>query len=130
MAALEGRALRLAFSGLTMADLQRVETLADSQRRARDIATALDINLELHLALYAPARIPLMLDLIRTCHSQSRRYGQVARQVLGPALPPDCPSHRDLIEVCRRGALEEAIELLDRHILRPVEALLPHLPAR
>lgn len=126
MVGLEIQALSLALPHLTEKDLARAEQLSARRSTIRSPISAADLNYEFHAALYMPARSPRLLELIRRHHVLVRRYIHEFFAREEAARPPD----RDLLLSCREGDERQAIGVLTRHIMEPVERVCSILDER
>lgn len=125
--ALESLALRLAIPKMTESDLRRAEEILEDAEREPDLVAQWgEFNWRFHSALYAPAERPHLQGMIETLHANFERYLRVYVLVLGYEKQGQ-EEHRGLLELCKRGDVGGAVELLERHISNVAEILLRHL---
>lgn len=121
-AALESLALRAAMSAHTAATLRLARKAFDEAHAERDPEMYARRNECFHMALYAPAARPRLLELIRTLHQRGERYLRLKLGVPQHKKQSD-EEHRQLLQlVCARNAVG-AEALLSRHLLRTGDLL-------
>ena len=115
---LEVRLLQASLPRLTAANISALETIQTAFVQAvaaRDIRRWGELNADLHLALYAQAELPRTLSIVTALLQTSDRYTRV--QLSSPeAMLRAQSEHQMLIDLCKRGAAEEACTLLAAHI--------------
>lgn len=117
-AMLEPRLLAHSLPLLTEADfagLERIQSQFVAAVEARDVARWGVLNAEFHAALYARAELPRSQTIVGSLLQTSDRYTrlQLSRtSAMGRAER----EHARLIELCRAGAREQALDLLVSHI--------------
>jgi DNA-binding GntR family transcriptional regulator len=82
-----------------------------------------ELNTEYHLALYRPAGRVQTLALVRTLLANTDRYTRL-QLALGGGTERAKAEHAELLEICRRGAAEEAGRFTRRHVLEVKRDLL------
>lgn len=127
---LEPEALRLAGPKLSEEELDELEALQFQMEEAAsegDLDRYVDLNRSFHFFLYEAAEKRRLLQFI---------------QMLWSGLPPLTPlsvpgqldrsnrEHRLLVQALRKGAVEEAVHILRRHIRYAMEALLDRMEAK
>ncbi|MFB3918301.1 MAG: GntR family transcriptional regulator [Terriglobales bacterium] len=123
LSALECTALRLAIPRHTLVTLARAEEALHTH-----IAGAEDVNRnsDFHLALYAPAQRPRLLNLIATQRQQVQRYLR-----LYFALPEykhqTEREHTAILQACVQRDATRAVALLEQHLLQTGEMLVRYL---
>jgi len=124
LASLECTALRLAIPHHTLATLGRAEeALYTAPTSGVD---NVNLNSDFHLALYAPAQRPRLLNLI---DGQRQRVQRYLRLYL--ALPKFKQQtereHAEILQACVKRRVIRAVALLERHLLQTGEILAQYL---
>lgn len=127
---LEPEALRLAGPKLSEEELDELEALQFQMEEAAsegDLDRYVDLNRSFHFFIYEAAGKRRLFQFI---------------QMLWSGLPPLTPlsvpgqldrsnrEHRLLVQALRKGAVEEAVHILRRHIRYAMEALLERMEAK
>ena len=126
---LELGALELALPRLTEKELTAAVKICDRMDNPRDAARWAEMNRELHETLYAPARRPKLLALIRNLHDNVSRYMRLYLDTLN-FQEKSQNEHRALIEACRTGDGPAARDLLRGHLTAAREQLVQYLRER
>jgi DNA-binding GntR family transcriptional regulator len=82
-----------------------------------------ELNTEYHLALYRPAARVQTLALVRTLLVNTDRYTRLQLAVAGGTNRAKA-EHAELLDICRRGASEEAARFTRRHVMEVKRDLL------
>lgn len=113
--ALECHALRLAIPEMVDEDFDLATRILEGYSTEPDPLHWGKMNWEFHWAIYAPCHKPRLLSMIEA------NYGHVSRFVraqvslaAGKERPQE--EHEQLLDLCRKSAVEKAIELLVSHI--------------
>ena len=86
-----------------------------------------ELNWELHACLYEPAQRPFMISLIRSVNDKLERYLRMQMSLSAGKDRAD-HEHREILQACRDGNVEQAVALLDEHIAGVCKTLFEHLP--
>src|ERR1700721_4196160 len=121
-ASLEVTALRLAAPHHTAQSLEAVASILSRSHSALDQSLYAQHNREFHLALYAPAQRPRLLAIIDSLHSQGERYLRLKLGMPSHKQQSD-DEHQQLFEAVSRGAIDEAVLILQPHLLQTGELL-------
>lgn len=124
--------LRRAVGRTTDADLKRAAAILDRYEGAferEEIAEWGQLNYEFHAALYAPAKQPVTLGIVRNLQHQSDRYFRVLLSLQDNRLRTN-DEHRAIVEAVREGNEEYAAALLRAHVLQAGRTLLKYLQER
>lgn len=124
---LEPELIRLAIPNMTPDKLDaasRVMASFDSAIERKDIQTWGEMNLLYHMALYQPAGRTRTLEIVRGLLVNTHRYTRVLLQDFGPALAQAEEDHHGILELCRKGLVNQAVALTRDHIQRNKEELL------
>ena len=125
-ASLEVTALRLAAPHHTAQSLEAVASILSRSHSALDQSLYAQHNREFHLALYSPAQRPRLFALIDLLHSQGERYLQL--KLTMPAHKQQSDDEHELIfEALRSGKIEEAVRILETHLLQTGNLLANYL---
>ncbi|GAA5189743.1 GntR family transcriptional regulator [Ferrimonas gelatinilytica] len=111
--------------------LQRLESAFDRQDGINQWS---ELNALFHLSLYAGARRPHTLEIVRALNTNADRYIRL-QLVVGGGIPSAKEEHRALLDLCFQGDAQRAADLLHHHILDAahkakacVAAHVGHLP--
>ncbi|RYM36207.1 GntR family transcriptional regulator [Meiothermus sp. PNK-Is4] len=125
-AVLEPLALRLAIPRLGKGQLGQAEDALDEAEQERDGRRLSELNWKFHAALYRPADRPRLLSTIELLHLNVDRYMRMILTVVHHREQSD-REHRALLEACRRREVEQASNLLQRHIVEAGQRLVRFL---
>lgn len=130
---LETHILRRAIDCLTDADLKKAEDILEKYDKALDsggeIGNWSEYNFAFHHALYAPSELPETLAIIHQLNTKSDRY--IRMQLLyTQEIEKAEREHHGLLELARRGDVEQACELLKTHIQEACEGIVAVLEER
>jgi DNA-binding GntR family transcriptional regulator len=125
-ALLEPDLIRRAVPRMTEADFAEVARILSEYSAAidrSDLNAWGELNTEYHLALYRPAARVQTLALVRTLLANTDRYTRLQLAVAGGTDRAKA-EHAELLEICRRGASEEAARFTRRHVMEVKRDLL------
>lgn len=123
LTALECTALRLAMPHHTLSTLGRAEeALSAGSAETGDVKR----NSDFHLALYAPAQRPVLLNLIATQRQRGQRYLRLYFALANYKEQTD-REHTEILQACVERDTTRAISLLERHLLQTGEMLVRYL---
>jgi DNA-binding GntR family transcriptional regulator len=125
--ALESLALRLAAPKIGSAELRRAGEILN--RMDRMSPRWGELNTEFHLALYAPADRPRLLQQIESLHKNIERY-VIHEEKVGKGLQGTQKEHRLLLELLRDKKMDDALALLSDHIIVPSRLLAAKLRSK
>jgi DNA-binding GntR family transcriptional regulator len=100
---------------MTRAEFVRLDgliTIMDDERAALKWS---DLNWEFHAALYAPCRMPRLLDEIRALHVNVQRYVVVYLTSVDYYAEAQ-RQHRVILKACQRGNADAAAGQLAKHL--------------
>ncbi len=120
--ALECRALKLAIPDMAVEDADAAEAILTEYDAAPDPATWGEMNWRFHWTLYSACNRPKLLGMIESNYGHVSRF--IRRQVsmaVGKARPQH--DHYELLRLCREGAAEQAVALLEKHIEQTQKSL-------
>jgi len=119
-------ALRLAAPHHTAQSLEAVASILSRSHSALDQSLYAQHNREFHLALYSPAQRPRLFALIDSLHSQGERYLQLKLTMPAHKQQSD-DEHELMLEALRSGKIEEAVRILEAHLLQTGNLLANYL---
>lgn len=113
--ALECRAIELAIPNMIEDDLASARLLLMDYSAETEIARWSDMNLQFHHMLYEPCGNAHLVSLITDIE---QRIGPYSRLRVTEASGLDRPmrEHADILEACKQGEVQEAVNLLRQHI--------------
>lgn len=114
--ALETLALRRAVPNFTRAEFVRLDGLITIMDDERDALKWSELNWEFHAALYAPCRMPRLLDEIRALHVNVQRYVVVYLAASVDYHSKAQRQHRVILKACQRGNADAAADQLATHL--------------
>lgn len=120
--ALETRALKLAIPNMAIEDLEAAQDILDRYDQASEPEAWGEMNWNFHWTIYAPCNRSRLLAMIEANYGHVSRFTrrQVSRAA-GKARPQ--VEHHELLELCRQGKIQPAVELLERHIEQTQKSL-------
>jgi DNA-binding GntR family transcriptional regulator len=127
--ALETAVLRRAIPNLTIANLGQAEKALVVMDREKNVARWGELNWEFHATLYAPAKLPRLMEWVKTLHINVARYLVVYLAGMDRQNASQ-DQHRDILEACRRGNIEAAIAHLAHHLDAASDQLVEFLAQR
>ncbi len=125
---LECQALRWAIPEMTRADLDRAAKVLTQLDKAKTVDRKIALNAEFHELLYLPSRKERTLAIIATLRVNFERYLRYTWEETHH-FEQSQREHREILELVRNGAVEEAAILLNKHIIATGELLVKSLEA-
>ena len=129
-AQLEPELIRHAIPNMTAADLDGAAAIFAQFKTAldtKDMDSWGELNRQFHLALYRPSGRVRTLEIVRGLLINSDRYTRFLLQEFGPATDQAEADHGGLLELCRKGQINQAVALTRDHIEIICENLLATL---
>lgn len=126
--ALESLALRNAMPAMTADDVKRAKSAIEAGAKAQGMQEWEAANRAFHEALYRPCAMPRLLTCIDVLHESRTRYMHATASCVAWD-PASQREHRQLLAAVRKGDVEEACRLLEKHILDAGETLVQGLAA-
>jgi DNA-binding GntR family transcriptional regulator len=123
---LEPPLLRAAIPRMSAADLKNAEAILTTYNGLIDRAEVRswgELNIRFHLALYAPAGRRRTLEIVRGLLNNTDRYTRLVL-TLGTGVDQAKEDHGGLLELCRKGSVNQAVALAHDHIQRACADLL------
>jgi DNA-binding GntR family transcriptional regulator len=119
---LETRALRLAVPNMADEDLQAAADILQSYDSEPQAEKWSQMNWQFHKILYLPCNLPKMLSLIELNWNQC---SHLVRLQVSLAAGKENPNreHWELLDVCRSGKIDAAVELLEQHIVNTQKSI-------
>ena len=112
---LEGQLARWSVHSLTEADFAQAEGILDELDQARNVNDILRLNAEFHTTLYRRAKRPFFLRSVDLARVNLGRYWRLAWMELDHK-PRSQNDHRRILRLYREGRVDEAGDLVERHI--------------
>jgi DNA-binding GntR family transcriptional regulator len=123
---LEVTALRLAAPHHSAQSLEALASILRRSHSTRDESLYVQYNREFHLALYSPAQRPRLFALIDSLHNRGERYLRL--KLTMPAHKQQSDDEHELIfEALRSGEIEQAVQILETHLLQTGNLLANYL---
>jgi DNA-binding GntR family transcriptional regulator len=113
--ALEKIALARAIPRLTVSQLSQAEEILDTIDAEKDTARWGELNWEFHATLYSPCSMPRLLSTIQTLHANVARYLVLYLEGMDYQERSQV-EHRSLLEACRHGEVDQALDVLEGHL--------------
>jgi DNA-binding GntR family transcriptional regulator len=130
-ALLEPELIRQAIPKMTLADLDAAAAVMhqfEGALQQGDMNSWGELNRRYHLVLYQPSGRPRTLEIVRGLLVNTDRYTRVLLLGAGgPALSRAKEEHGALLDLCRKGAVNQAVALTRDHVQRNCEELLETL---
>ncbi|CAG9228161.1 DNA-binding GntR family transcriptional regulator [Paraburkholderia tropica] len=116
-AALETYAAKLAVPNMVAADIDVMKRILAAYDAATSPADWAEYNRQFHLALCAPANNQRLRKMIEEyCLSTTNRYPHL-RMSLDTEKGDVQRDHYEIVDACKRRAVDDVVELIERHIL-------------
>lgn len=113
--ALETHALSLAIPHMTQEDLHQAEAILTQYQQSDNPQQWSLLNSRFHLCLYAPCRLPKLLDMIANIKARNNAFMRLKiTQATGFSEPHK--EHLALLEACKNKDVEQGVTLLKQHI--------------
>jgi DNA-binding GntR family transcriptional regulator len=113
--ALEKEILARAIPHLTVSHFKQAGEILAAIDHEDNIAKWGELNWEFHATLYSPAGLPRVMETLRTLHTNIARY--LVLYLAGMDYQKKSQrEHRALLQACRAGEVEKAIDILDNHL--------------
>lgn len=129
---LEPELIRFAIPRFTEASLNNARSILreyDDALVTGDVNSWGDLNRRFHLALYAPSGRTKTLDIVKGLLVNADRYTRLVLTI-GDGINKAQEDHNGLFELCRDGAVNQAVALTRDHIQRTGSELLRMLNHR
>lgn len=127
--ALEIVALQRAIPNLTIANLSQAEEVLKTIDQEQDVTRWGELNWEFHATLYAPARLPRLLDSVQILHANITRYLVIYLAGMDYQTASQ-QEHRIILDACRQGKVDMATETLRQHLHSASNQLITFLRQR
>lgn len=114
--ALERLALDYSLNYLNEAQFDKLELVLKEADITHDSVRLGELNQAFHLGLYQQAKRHRLVNMIRQAHLHTDRYLRLAYSLL-PYQRPSSEEHWAILVACRNNAREEALALLEQHLL-------------
>jgi DNA-binding GntR family transcriptional regulator len=113
--ALEKEILGRAIPHLTVSHFKQAGEILASIDHEDNITKWGELNWEFHATLYSPAKLPRVMETIRTLHTSIARY--LVLYLAGMEYQKKSQrEHRALLQACRAGEVEKAQDILEDHL--------------
>lgn len=126
---IEAQALEWAIPQMARADHEEAARLLSELDAADEVDVIIRLNAQFHRTLYAPAKRERTLALIETLRTNFERYLRYTWEET-PHREQSQREHRQILDQCKRGAIEAASETLRRHIAATGSLLVERLESR
>lgn len=124
---LEPELIRFAIPRLEARDFEAVEAIQSQfsvALAAQDLNNWGELNRRFHIALYTPARRGRTLEIVRGLLVNADRYTRLTLTVTEGAITAAKEDHDSLLDLCRKGLVNQAVALTRDHIHRTGDELL------
>lgn len=123
---LEVRLLELAVPAMKEADFVLIDELYKRYLTDTSIQNWSHLNWEFHAALYRPANRPLIVETVRMINQKLERYLRMQISLSDGKVRAD-REHAEIVALCRKGDVAQAVTLLKQHIYGVCQSLLDNL---
>ncbi|BAZ52770.1 GntR family transcriptional regulator [Nostoc sp. NIES-4103] len=124
--ALEVKAMQLAIPKLNTSDLEKAAVVLEASDQTSDAGVLAKLNWEFHATLYASAKRPRLLTMIKNLHVNIDRYVRLQMAQMDYQERSQ-KEHYQLLDACRQQDTKAAVRLLKRHIDTAGEQLVAYL---
>lgn len=125
-ALIETDLLAKAIPNMTENDLTEAEGILDSLDVAFQDKDQIEqwsgLNSQFHTCLYRAADRPHTIEVVNGLNTNCDRYVRL-QLFLASGIPKAQQDHRELLDYCRKGDVDNAVTLLRSHILHAAEAI-------
>jgi DNA-binding GntR family transcriptional regulator len=125
-ALIETDLLAKAIPNMTEDDLAEAEGILDSLDVAFQDKDQIErwsgLNSQFHTCLYRAADKPHTIEVVNGLNTNCDRYVRL-QLFLASGIPKAQQDHRELLDYCRKGDVDNAVELLRSHILHAAAAI-------
>ncbi|PKG58982.1 GntR family transcriptional regulator [Shewanella sp. Choline-02u-19] len=125
-ALIETDLLAKAIPNMTEDDLTEAEGILDSLDVAFQDKDQIErwsgLNSQFHTCLYRAADKPHTIEVVNGLNTNCDRYVRL-QLFLASGIPKAQQDHRELLDYCRKGDVDNAVELLRSHILHAAAAI-------
>jgi Transcriptional regulators len=126
---LETGAIEFSIMNLTVDDLNRAEKILKDIDNAPDVNKWLDLNWQFHSCLYFPANRPRLLSIINNLHINVARYMRIYLELMNFEEKSQ-EEHYKILSACREQNVQEAINLIEKHLENASVTLVSYLNER
>lgn len=126
---IEAQALAWAIPRMTPAVFEAAERTLKELDKARSVNQMIQLNARFHRTLYEPAARPRTLTMVETLRLSFERYLRFTWESTNH-LDRSQQEHRQLLDLCQQGAVEQACSLLREHIAATGAKLVESLQKR
>ncbi|WP_170388132.1 GntR family transcriptional regulator [Ruegeria atlantica] len=124
--ALECRALELAVPNMIESDFTSIRKLLDDYAVRTEVSEWSELNQQFHQAIYEPCGNREILTLIASVQQKLGRYLRIlVTEIRGLQRP--MREHAEILTACEDGRIEDAVQLLRRHIETTKKEVAAHL---
>lgn len=124
--ALEVKAMQLAIPKLNTSELEKAAVVLEASDQTSDAGVLAKLNWEFHATLYASAKRPRLLTMIKNLHVNIDRYVRLQMAQMDYQERSQ-KEHYQLLDACRQQDTKAAVRLLKRHIDTAGEQLVTYL---
>lgn len=120
---LEVEAMRRSVRNITPEVIEEAERIHGEMMKLPDSQKWVAMNRDFHMAIYAAARSPRLVDMVRGLMDSSMVYVSAAWQTLTDLRERAGHDHEEILEALRRGDEAAAVEHIRRHLDIPRSVL-------
>lgn len=123
-AAISVAMLAVAVPRMTEEDFRALDAILEEQRSTTDLITTENLNIRFHEVLTAKANNPVADMLMEIIHANIDRYLRSGFYSDAADRENSVVEHEKILNACKAGNVEEAVKLLQAHIM-DAAALIP-----
>lgn len=120
--ALECRALKLAIPNMAIEDIESAQNILDDYDNTSDPEAWGEMNWNFHWTLYEPCHRIKLLTMIEANYGHVNRYIRAQVSIAAGKTKPQ-EEHLELLNLCTKGKIDEAVKLLEHHIQKAQKSL-------
>lgn len=123
---LESAALELAAGKMTEGDYESAKGILDETDEMTDPDQWVGMNWKFHSFLYSFSQRPRLLEMINNLHQSIDRYIRIYLRLMN-FQDSSTRAHREMLQACREGNLDQAKALLKKHQHEAMERIVAFL---
>jgi DNA-binding GntR family transcriptional regulator len=113
---IEPHLLKTALPAITAADIEEAHALIQLSLDCADMDQWSELNWALHKAFYAPANLPLTMQMLEQLLSRADRYLKIQQHLSRESQQASDKQHQTILSLIASGKGDDAVAALQHHI--------------